>query len=160
MENGSILGTLLIMAACLGFVLFLIKVTVPRIFNRVLSHYGHRLELAEQIMNTRRAPMEWLTKQMAKMERTSDPDALARIQRRAQTISVNRLQAIIKFLKNSNTFDSQETRHMVLTELTAVLGEWQEEGWARLEPDPDYVPLRERTEPDGRTRDLSSSDSA
>ena len=80
MDNVTVWGSLLLMAAGLGFVLFLIKVTVPRIFNNVLDHYGRRLELAEQIMNTRRAPREWVVKPMAQLETEDDPARRARIQ--------------------------------------------------------------------------------
>ncbi len=143
-SNTPILGTLLLMAACMGFVLFLIKVTVPRIFRRVLEHYGRRLEVAEQIMNTRRAPAVWVSRQMARMAQTSDAQKHQRLQAQACKTCLKRLDAIIKFLKNANTFDTPETKHMVLTALVEVRREWQAQGWARVEPDPDYVLLRER----------------
>ncbi len=143
-SNASIMGTLLLMAALMGFVLFLIKVTIPRIFRRVLDHYGSRLEIAEQIMNTRRAPVVWLRRPLAQMERTTNAQKLQRIQAQACRSSVKKLDAIIKFLKNANTFDTPDTKHMVLTELIKVRGEWLANGWASVEPDPDYVLLRER----------------
>ena len=136
MDSGTpILILLLITSVGLGLILFLIKATVPRIFKRVLDHYGHRLELAELIMNTRRAPSLWA----------------ARLQRQAVRLSIKNLKAIIKFLSNANTYDTPETRHMVLKELNAIRREWEEKGWPAVEPDPDYVLLRDRDEMEGAT---------
>ena len=125
----------------MGLILFLIKVTVPRIFKRVLDHYGHRLELAELIMNTRRAPALWLTRQLEGLAQNPSPDRAARLQGQAVRISIKNLKAIIKFLSNANTYDTPETRHMVLKELNAIRREWEEKGWSAVEPDPDYVPV-------------------
>ncbi len=145
-HNASILGILVLMAACMGFVLFLIKVTVPRIFRRVLDHYGSRLAIAEQIMNTRRAPPVWLSRQLSRLERTSDDRQRQRIQAQACRLSLKRLDTIIRFLKNANTFDTPQTKHMVITELTKVRAEWQANGWVCVEPDSNYVLLRDRDE--------------
>ncbi len=158
-SNTPILATLLLMAACMGFVLFLIKVTVPRIFRRVLDHYGRRLEIAEQIMNTRRAPAVWLRQEMARMEKASNPQTIQRLQAQACRTSLKRLDAIIKFLKNANTFDTPETKHMVLTELVQVRREWQAHGWASVEPDPDYILLRDRDAAAGGSEPAAGSDS-
>lgn len=152
MDSGTpILILLLITSIGLGVILFLIKVTVPRIFKRVLDHYGHRLELAELIMNTRRAPTLWLTRQLESLAQNPPPDRAARLQRQAVRISIKNLKAIIKFLSNANTYDTPETRHMVLKELNAIRREWEEKGWSAVEPDPDYVLLRDREEMEGET---------
>lgn len=145
-NNATVWGSLLLMAAGLGFVLFLIKVTVPRIFNNVLAHYGHRLELAEQIMNTRRAPREWVGRQMAQLEATDDPARRTRLEARAAKTCVSRLQSIIKFLRQANMFDAPETKRTVLAELRRILQEWETEGWPAIEPAADYVLLRDRPE--------------
>ncbi len=152
MDSGTpILILLLITSIGLGVILFLIKVTVPRIFKRVLDHYGHRLELAELIMNTRRAPTLWLTRQLEGLAQNPSPDRAARLQRQAVRISIKNLKAIIKFLSNANTYDTPETRHMVLKELNAIRREWEARGWPAVEPDPDYVLLRDREELEGET---------
>ncbi len=152
MDSGTpILILLLITSIGLGVILFLIKVTVPRIFKRVLDHYGHRLELAELIMNTRRAPTLWLTRQLEGLAQNPSPDRAARLQRQAVRISIKNLKAIIKFLSNANTYDTPETRHMVLKELNAIRREWEAGGWPAVEPDPDYVLLRDREEMEGET---------
>ncbi len=152
MDSGTpILILLLTTSVGLGVILFLIKVTIPRIFKRVLNHYGHRLELAELIMNTRRAPTLWLTRQMEGLAQNPSPDRAARLQRQAVRISIKNLKAIIKFLSNANTYDTPETRHMVLKELNAIRREWEAEGWPAVEPDPDYVLLRDRDEMEGAT---------
>ncbi len=152
MDSGTpILILLLITSVGLGVILFLIKVTVPRIFKRVLDHYGHRLELAELIMNTRRAPALWLTRQMEGLARNPSSDQTARLQKQAVRISIRNLKAIIKFLSNANTYDMPETRHMVLKELNAIRREWEAGGWSAVEPDPDYVLLRDRDEMEGAT---------
>lgn len=156
MDNVTVWGSLLLMAAGLGFVLFLIKVTVPRIFNNVLDHYGRRLELAEQIMNTRRAPREWVVKPMAQLETEDDPARRARIQAGAARLCVRRLQAVIKFMRQANAFDAPETKRTVLAELHRILKAWEADGWEVLEPDPNYVLLRDRLPADpaaeGKTR--------
>ncbi len=139
---------ILIMALGFGLVLFLIKITLPRIFRNVLDHYGRRLELAEQIMNTRRAPLEWVTKQVRQLESTTDAPRREQIQARAVHQSIKRLGSIINFLKNANIFDSPETKRIVLNELVRVRREWQEHGWSHVEPDPNYVLLRDRPDPE------------
>lgn len=139
-----ILVLILIMAMGFGIVLFLIKVTVPRIFGNVLSHYGRRLELAEQIMNTRRAPLEWLTKQVGQLEKGPDEARREKIQRGAVRLSIHRLESVISFLKNANIFDTPETKRTVLNELIRIKREWQEHGWSHVEPDPNYVLQRDR----------------
>ena len=135
---------ILFMALGFGIVLFLIKITLPRIFRNVLDHYGRRLELAEQIMNTRRAPREWVTKHMQQLEGAADATQRERIQGRAVHLSIKRLGSVINFLKNANIFDSPETKRTVLNELVRVRREWQEHGWSHVEPDPHYVLLRDR----------------
>lgn len=144
MDDPPILLILLIMAAAMGFVLFLIKVTVPRIFNNVLNHYGQRLELAEQIINTRRAPEVWLTKQLALLEQPSDPKQIARIQARAEKISQRNMEATIKFLARANVFDTPATKRQVLSDLKQIQEEWKAKGWDSMEPDTSYVRLRDR----------------
>ena len=137
---------ILIMALGFGIVLFLIKVTLPRIFRNVLDHYGRRLELAEQIMNTRRAPLPWVTKHVRQLEQVADATQRERIQGRAVRLSIKRLGSIINFLKSANIFDSPETKRTVLNELVRVRREWQEHGWSHVEPEPNYVLLRDRPE--------------
>ena len=152
MESGTpILILLLIASVALGMILFLIKVTVPRIFTRVLDNYGHRLELAELIMNTRRAPSLWMARQMDGLAQDPSPERAARLQKQAVRISIRNLKAIIKFLSNANTYDSPETRHMVLKELNTIRREWEVGGWPAVEPDRDYVLLRDREEMEGAT---------
>ncbi len=140
-----IFAVILIMALGFGIVLFLIKITLPRIFRNVLDHYGRRLELAEQIMNTRRAPQEWMARHAKQLE-AADATQRERIQGRAVRLSVKRLGAVINFLRNANIFDSPETKRTVLNELVRVRREWQEHGWSHVEPDPHYVLLRNRPE--------------
>ena len=90
MDSGTpILILLLITSAGLGIILFLIKVTVPRIFKRVLDHYGHRLELAELIMNTRRAPALWVPRQMEGLAQNPSPDRAARLQNGRRSASAS-----------------------------------------------------------------------
>lgn len=139
-----IFAAILMMALGFGIVLFLIKITLPRIFRNVLDHYGRRLELAEQVMNTRRAPSEWVTKHVRQLAETADVAQRERIQNRAVRLSIKRLGAVINFLKSANIFDSPETKRTVLNELVRVRREWQEHGWSHVEPDPDYVFLRNR----------------
>ena len=141
-----ILVIILIMALGFGVGLFLIKITLPRIFHNVLDHYGRRLELAEQIMNTRRAPMEWLTKYVKQLEGAQETKQRERIQHRAVKLSIKRLGAVINFLKSANIFDTPETKRTVLIELVRVRREWQDHGWSHVEPDPNYVLLRDRPE--------------
>ncbi len=136
----------LFMALGFGVVLFLIKITLPRIFRNVLDHYGRRLEIAEQIMNTRRAPIEWLIKHVKQLEEAKDTKHRERIQRRAVNLSIKRLGAVINFLKSANIFDTPETKRTVLNELVRVRREWQDHGWAHVEPDANYVLLRDRPE--------------
>ena len=143
-----ILVLVLIMAMGFGIVLFLIKITLPRIFRNVLDHYGRRLELAEQIMNTRRAPLEWLTRQVNQLDRVSDVARREKIQKGAVRLSIKRLASVVSFLKNSNIFDTPETKRTVLNELVRIKREWQEHGWSHVEPDPNYVLLRDRPEDD------------
>jgi len=142
----------------LGFVivLFLIKITLPRIFRNVLDHYGRRLELAEQVMNTRRAPLEWVTKHVRQLAGTADVAQRERIQNRAVRLSTKRLGAVINFLKSANIFDSPETKRTVLNELVRVRREWQEHGWSHVEPDPNYVFLRNRPD-EGQEKEQAES---
>lgn len=139
-----ILAVVLVMALGFGVVLFLIKITLPRIFRNVLDHYGRRLELAEQIVNTRRAPLEWLRREMDQLKAATEPDRRQRIEARAVRISVKRLDSVISFLKNANIFDTPDTKRTVIRALISVREEWREHGWTRVEPDTDYVLLRDR----------------
>ncbi len=158
MDNVAVWGSLLLMAAGLGFVLFLIKLTVPRIFRNVLDHYGRRLELAEQIMNTRRAPREWVVKPLAQLETEDDPARRARIQARAARLCIRRLQAVIKFMRQANAFDAPDTKRTVLAALRRILKAWEADGWEALEPDPHYVLLRDRRPEDPAPGGAARSD--
>ena len=107
------------------------------LMGRITGKYvGEKHKGAEIIVNTGMPPKHWIysaKKRIAKLEKdTISPDKKLKIQRKTKDICLKKLEGLIKYFKTSPLVKDEETRKILLNELTKVHRTWKEKDWEEI----------------------------
>lgn len=124
---------LLLFALGLGLVMTLFVLSLTRIQSQTARQFEERVQDANQIMQSERAPTSWVTRERRQIERLrragKDDQAIARVGRRAQQRCRRQLASLINFLENGQFYDTLETRAMMIDALSNVAEKWATASW-------------------------------
>ncbi len=124
--------------------LFVLLLRVAVIFmGRITGKYvGEKHKAAETIINTGAPPITWICNAIKKMaELREDPTGAraVKIEEKVRNVCLKRLKSLTKYFKTSPLCQDEETRKILLDELSKVRRAWQEKDWGEIiisEPTP------------------------
>jgi hypothetical protein len=119
-----------------GIMLLLMRATLRWVAQSASRRAGAQFQAVEQIVNEGRPPESWLQPYRQKIERLHQRGASAvdieREGREAQRHCLQRLDQLIRFLKDGSFYDSPESKVTVLETMEERRAEWAAQGWQAL----------------------------
>jgi Na+-transporting methylmalonyl-CoA/oxaloacetate decarboxylase gamma subunit len=117
--------------------LFVLLLRAAVIFmGRISGKYvGEKHKAAETIINTGKPPTTWTcnsAKKMAELKEDSTGPRAVKIEKKARNTCLKRLEGLIKYFKTSPLCQDEETRKILLDELSKVRRVWQEKDWGEI----------------------------
>ncbi|GAH45663.1 unnamed protein product [marine sediment metagenome] len=106
------------------------------------KYVGEKHKAAETIINTGKPPTTWTynsAKKMAELKGDARGPTAVKIKEKGRNICLKRLKDLIKYFKTSPLCQDEETRKILLDELTKVGQTWREKDWKEImtiEPTP------------------------
>ncbi len=126
--------SLIFLAFIAVFVLLLRAAVI--FMGRVTGKYvGDKHKAAETIINTGKPPMNWTfssAKKIAELKEDGRGPRALRIKEKARNACLKRLKGLIKYFKTSPLCQDEETRKILLDELSKVRRIWQEKDWGEI----------------------------
>ena len=106
------------------------------LMGRISGKYvGEKHKAAENIINTGKPPITWICNSVRKMaELREDPRGprAVKIEEKARNICLKKLESLTKYFKTSPLCQDEETRKILLDELSKVRRVWQEKDWGEI----------------------------
>lgn len=117
--------------------LFVLLLRAAVIFmGRITGKYvGEKHKAAETIINTGKPPINWTcnsAKKMAELKEDARGPRAVKIKEKARNICLKRLKGLIKYFKTSPLCQDEETRKILLDELSRVGQTWQKKDWGEI----------------------------
>lgn len=99
------------------------------------KYVGEKHKAAETIINTGKPPINWTcnsAKKMAELREDVRGPRAVKIEEKARNICLKRLKGLIKYFKTSPLCQDEETRKILLDELSKARRVWQEKDWGEI----------------------------
>jgi len=125
----------LIFLAFIALFVLLLRGAVILIGRFAGKYVGEKHKAAETIINTGTPPIAWICNSIKKMaELREDPTGprAMKIEEKARNSCLKRLEDLIKYFKASPLCQDEETRKILLDELSKVRRVWQEKDWGEI----------------------------
>ena len=104
------------------------------LMGRITGKYvGEKHKGAEIIINTGKLPKNWTYHTEKKIAKNlARPNKILKIQKKAKNICLEKLDHLIKYFETSPLVKDEETRKILLDELTRVCQTWKEKDWQEI----------------------------
>ena len=99
------------------------------------KYVGEKHKAAETIINTGKPPITWIcnsARKMAKLRENPTGPGKVKIEEKARNACLKKLKGLTKYFKTSPLCQDEETRKILLDELSKVRRVWQEEDWGKI----------------------------
>ena len=99
------------------------------------KYVGDKHKAAETIINTGKPPIAWIrnsAKRMAELGQDPTGPGAVQIKKKARNACLKKLKGLMKYFKTSPLCQDEETRKILLDELSKVRRVWQEKDWAEI----------------------------
>ena len=99
------------------------------------KYVGEKHKAAETIINTGKPPINWTrnsAKKMAELGEDARGPRAVKIEEKARNTCLKRLKSLIKYFKTSPLCQDEETRKILLDELSKARRVWQEKDWGEI----------------------------
>jgi len=99
------------------------------------KYVGEKHKAAETIINTGKPPITWIcnsARKMAKLRENPTGPGTVKIEEKARNACLKKLKGLTKYFKTSPLCQDEETRKILLDELSKVRRVWQEEDWGKI----------------------------
>ena len=125
----------LIFLAFIAVFVLLLRVAVIWMGKITGKYVGEKHKAAETIINTGKPPTTWTHNSAKKMvelrENPTGPRAV-KIEEKARNVCLKRLEGLTKYFKTSPLCRDEETRKILLDELSKVGQTWREKDWEEI----------------------------
>lgn len=125
----------LIFLAFIALFVLLLRAAVIFMGRFTGKYVGDKHKAAETIINTGKPPITWIcnsAKKMAELKKDLTGPRAAQAKEKARNSCLKRLKGLIKYFKTSPLCQDEETRKILLDELTRVGQTWQEKDWGEI----------------------------
>jgi len=125
----------LIFLAFIAVFVLLLRVAVIWMGKITGKYVGEKHKAAETIINTGKPPTTWIynsAKKMAELKEDARGPTAVKIKEKARNICLKRLEGLIKYFKTSPLCRDEETRKILLDELSKVGQTWREKDWEEI----------------------------
>ena len=125
----------LIFLAFIALFVLLLRVGVIFMGKITGKYVGEKHKAAETIINTGTPPITWICNSIKKMaELREDPTGprAVKIEEKARNACLKKLKGLTKYFKTSPLCQDEETRKILLDELSKVRRVWQEKDWGEI----------------------------
>ena len=106
------------------------------LMGRISGKYvGEKHKAAETIINTGKPPTTWTynsAKKMAELKEDARGPTAVKIKEKARNACLKKLKGLIKYFKTSPLCRDEETRKILLDELSKVGQTWREKDWEEI----------------------------
>jgi len=99
------------------------------------KYVGEKHKAAETIINTGKPPITWIcnsARKMAKLRENPTGPGTVKIEEKARNACLKKLKGLTKYFKTSPLCQDEETRKILLDELSKVRRVWQEKNWGEI----------------------------
>ena len=134
----------LIFLAFIALFVLLLRCAVI-LMGRITGKYvGEKHKAAETIINTGKPPVTWIRNSVAKMaelrEARTGPMAV-KIEEKSRDACLKKLRGLTKYFKTSPLCRDEETRKILLDELSKAQQAWQKKNWGEIIASKPTVPV-------------------
>lgn len=125
----------LIFLAFIAVFVLLLRVAVIWMGKITGKYVGEKHKAAETIINTGKPPTTWTynsAKKMAELKEDARGPTAVKIKEKARNACLKKLKGLTKYFKASPLCQDEETRKILLDELSKVRRVWQEKDWGEI----------------------------
>ena len=125
----------LIFLAFIALFVLLLRVAVIFMGRYTGKYVGEKHKAAETIINTGSPPITWIcnsAKKMAELREDPTGPRAVKIEEKARNACLRKLEGLTKYFKTSPLCQDEETRKILLDELSKARRVWQEKDWGEI----------------------------
>ena len=125
----------LIFLAFIALFVLLLRAAVIFMGKITGKYVGEKHKAAETIINTGKPPITWIcnsAKKMAELREDPTGPRAVKIEEKARNACLRKLEGLTKYFKTSPLCQDEETRKILLDELSKVRQVWQEKDWGEI----------------------------
>lgn len=115
---------------------FTLSYTSIRVTRKIGENIEKTHRAAEHIISTKMPPEDWLEKWKKKIEsvkkKSNDSEKINELKLKARDDSLKKLNSLVKYFENSDLVADEETRKIILEELSEADRLWKE-NWSKVE---------------------------